>query len=136
MIDEAPNSSSWIFKGILKCRPLTHHNPCWTSLMQLPKFKTGLLYRHLKDTGNTAPWKTILYKNVSRPRAQMLLWLACHERLATRERLHRFGLIDTEVCCFCPLQESQQHLLFSCPTTSTIWQRVLAWLKVQHTPQN
>ena len=132
---EIPNSCSWIFRGILNCRHLTHQNSTWDSMLRLPKFHTGLIYRGLHNSGNTLPWRTVFYRNPARPRAHIIVWLACLERLNTRARLHRFGFIQDMCCCFCLADETQHHLLFECPTTFGIWMTVLAWLRISHTPQ-
>lgn len=136
MTADAPKSCSWIFKGILNCRPLTQQNQVWNAMLHLPKFETGLIYRGLQGDVNLVPWRSIFYKNVARPRSQMVLWTSCNERLATRERLNRFGLLATAGCCFCPQVETQNHLFFDCHITCAIWKELINWLKVQHTPRD
>lgn len=129
-----PRSCSWIIKGILSCRPLTRNNHQWATMLHLPKFQTGIIYRELQGDVPVVPWRSLLYKNYARPRAKFIVWMACHFRLPTRSRLHRFGFVDTADCCFCNQDETQDHLLFNCRTTVAIWQRILNWLQVQHVP--
>ncbi|XP_058741022.1 uncharacterized protein LOC131613364 [Vicia villosa] len=67
----------------------------------------------------------------------MTMWLACHGRLATRQRLFRFGMVSDNRCCLCKSdEESINHLLFVCPDTVCIWAKILAWIQVSHTPQS
>ncbi|XP_020249238.1 uncharacterized protein LOC109826627 [Asparagus officinalis] len=43
-------------------------------------------------------------------------------RLATRDRLFRFGITSTEDCVLCTgMKESRDHLFFQCPFSAYIW---------------
>jgi hypothetical protein len=55
---------------------------------------------------------------------KMFSWLALHNRLNTRHRLTRRGIISGASCPFgCQEVKILPHLLFSCPHTSFIWQK-------------
>lgn len=69
---------------------------------QRDKFNMKEMYMALIDEYQLVQWKKVLYNNVARPRVLVVMWLACHERLATKERLHIFGMLDNDKCCFCP----------------------------------
>lgn len=79
-------------------------------------------------------WWRLLQWNQARPRAVFILWLAYHEKLATKEILCRFGFITNDRCSFCNEQETFSHLLFSCGNLKLIWKRILNWLEVGTTP--
>ncbi|XP_060182635.1 uncharacterized protein LOC132612466 [Lycium barbarum] len=53
------------------------------------------------------------------------LWLAIQKRLATIDRLQKFGIDAPEDSVFC---SSFDHLLFTYSYTSNIWARLLKWL--------
>lgn len=131
---QIPKSSSWIMKGIMKCRVLVNNNDAWDSMQVLPKYKTGVMYNQLRGDLPEVNWKSMMFGSIARPRAQIIVWLACHGRLATKERLYRFGMLISDGCCFCSQVEALEHLLFECNATKVIWQQVLLWLKFQHTP--
>lgn len=76
-----------------------------------------------------------MHDNPARPRALFTLWMAFHDRLGKKERLHRFGFIDNNHCIFYNHPETLQHLLFSCHEAHGIWQHALKWLQVLHTPE-
>lgn len=99
-------------------------------------YKTGLIYKHLRGDFPQVTWSKLFVGNLARPRSQLVLWLACHGRMATKDRLYKFGLITSDTCCFCSQGETLDHLLFECNITESIWCQVLAWLKVQHTPDS
>jgi hypothetical protein len=72
----------------------------WNEMITAPKFSMKMMYLAIHDRSQTG-CRTLFYGNLARPRALVNLWLACNERLATRDRLHKFGLIDAISCCFC-----------------------------------
>lgn len=76
-------------------------------------------------------WRKLLYGNIARFRAMCTLWLSCQDRLATKERLNKFGLFN-DYCCFCMEKETIQNLLFSCSKMKDIWNDVLAWMQINH----
>lgn len=125
---------SWILKGILRQRLVVQGLHSWPNMLSSTKFCTRNIYLDLKQAVPDVSWKKVMYGNLARPRSVFVMWLACQGRLATRERLCRFGLISTDGCCFCTLVETQQHLLFSCATIQAIWIEVLKWLQITHTP--
>ncbi|XP_058747221.1 uncharacterized protein LOC131620238 [Vicia villosa] len=124
---------SWVMKKILNQRE--DFNRIMIGV-QGDSFKSKMLYEKLKCGEPLMPWFKLLWNNLERPRAQFILWLACHDRLATRERLHRFNLIASRVCVFCSDIETTKHLFFECPVTNEIWCKVLDWLQVKHKPKN
>ncbi|XP_058734298.1 uncharacterized protein LOC131606029 [Vicia villosa] len=74
---------------------------------------------------------------MARPRAIHVTWLACHGKLATKDRLCRFNIIHDSKCSLCKeVDESLGHLFFQCPHTLSIWKKILAWLEIVHTPSN
>jgi hypothetical protein len=75
-----------------------------------------------------------MYQNMARPRALFIFWMACHCRLATKDRLQKFGVVVVLKCCFCHNEESISHFFFRCTELGIIWQQVLRWLKVDHVP--
>lgn len=79
-------------------------------------------------------WRKSFFNNDARPRACFTLWLACHDKLATNDKLHRFGMIDDDICGFCDQRDTIQHLLFDYTLTKRIWQYVLRWLHIQRSP--
>ncbi|XP_058782985.1 uncharacterized protein LOC131657628 [Vicia villosa] len=72
--------------------------------------------------------------NKARPRALFFQWLACHKRLATKEKLAKFGIIRDTQCCFCSKIETLDHLFYSCSVMKLIWSDILNWINVDHVP--
>ncbi|XP_058771937.1 uncharacterized protein LOC131645486 [Vicia villosa] len=129
-------TDSWIMKAILNQRSEVQRLNGWENIMGWHNFNMSKVYRKLQDYGVKVDWKNLVYGNNARPRACFMLWLTCHEKLATKDRLHKFGMIDNRDCCFCAEEESINHLFFECNTMKRIWMNVLNWLQVRRTPHN
>ncbi|XP_058755938.1 uncharacterized protein LOC131629159 [Vicia villosa] len=130
---EERSQYSWVFKAILRQRQVTAEVHNWSSMGQ---FRTKQVYKQLRATEIQVSWYKMFCGNSARPRALLTLWLACHEKMATRSRLHRFGFVDYVQFSFCLQEETQHHLFFECNETKVIWQLVLKWLGIDRTPQN
>ncbi|XP_058727135.1 uncharacterized protein LOC131598566 [Vicia villosa] len=105
-------------------------------IMKESNFNMGRMYRKLQDYGQKVNWKNLMYGNNARPCTNFILWLACHGRLATKDRLYKFGMTDNTSCCFCPKVESLNHLFFECETMKKIWMEVLQWARINHVPED
>lgn len=93
------------------------------------------MYLALNNEYHEINWKKIFLNNVAQPIAQFVMWLAFHERLATKERLCTFGMEYNTNCCFCPQVESIQHIMFGCNEMKKIWKNVLSWIQMNHEPE-
>lgn len=132
---EVHNSSSWIFKRIMKVRQdITKVQNCWNISMQERKFKMRWFYRTLMNQNENTDWSVLMTRNIARPRAIFCLWMACHRRLATRDRLIKVGVNIDSHCCLCQNEENIDHLLFACRDMDYIWMTVLKWIGVVRKP--
>ena len=62
----------------------------------------------------------------------MTLWLTCHQKLATKTRLVRYGIVANNTCCFCDAEETTAHLFFGCTTMRKVWKDILVWIDFYH----
>ncbi|CAK8562587.1 unnamed protein product [Lathyrus sativus] len=92
------------------------------------------LYVKLHDCGQLVEWKNLVYGNNARPRANFILWLACHGRLATKDKLLKYGMIDNNECWFYAKEETLNHLFFECESLKNVWKEILRWAQINHTP--
>src|SRR4051812_20102946 len=89
----------------------------WNDILLKEKFPMTEIYLELKKyEANIMHWKNLMYCNAARPRAVMTLWLSCHQRLATKDRLMRYGMVANSAYYFCEAEESNAHLFFGCNT--------------------
>lgn len=84
------------------------------------KFEIRKLYKHIKDETLKVEWRFLMKKTMARPRALFVLWLDCHNRLAIKERLKRFGMLADEKCSFSDQVETANHIFFACTQLSSI----------------
>jgi hypothetical protein len=69
--------------------------------------------------GNNEIWKSLAPK-----KCKIFAWLAPHNRLSTRDRSAKRGVISDARCPFgCQTDEVPTHLLFNCSHTSFIWNK-------------
>ncbi|XP_058759430.1 uncharacterized protein LOC131632718 [Vicia villosa] len=133
---KAPSTASWISKGILKARQdVTEVQTRWDKSLIDNKFKVGDMYRGMMQQDPNVDWHILLEGNIARPRALFCLWLECHQRLATKMHLKKFG-VDIDIkCCFCQEEETLDHLMFNCEPLKHIWKSVMQWIRVDRIPQ-
>lgn len=123
-----------MFKAITNCNLKCESLNEWPRILTDNKFYIAKIYKNFQGQQLNVWWRKILYSNYARPRASFTLWMACHQRLATKDRLSRFGIANDGLCCFCGNIESTEHLFFACGYTNTIWRKVLTWMQVHHAP--
>lgn len=119
------SSSSWMFKAILKQREVIEQKHMWSTILNREKIKTKDIYLKLLQEQEKKSWRKVFLDNGARPRAKFCLWLACQEKLATKERLKGFGILNEDECCFCSAHETQNHLLFECGIMQNILMKML-----------
>ncbi|XP_058766788.1 uncharacterized protein LOC131640380 [Vicia villosa] len=123
---------SWILKAILSPRQIVQNMNCWHIVQQ--KIKVREIYNEMVELQPKFTWRTLFMNNLARLRACFVVWMACHVKLATKERLCRMGLINNDECVFCSQKETLNHLLFTCLGIKPIWNQVLSWIQIRHDP--
>ncbi|XP_058202912.1 uncharacterized protein LOC131317373 [Rhododendron vialii] len=54
------------------------------------------------------------------PRCNVISWMAILNKLATKDRLVKFGMKSTSICSLCLGEESHEHLFFECHMATLI----------------
>ncbi|XP_060182433.1 uncharacterized protein LOC132612113 [Lycium barbarum] len=64
------------------------------------------------------------------PRHKFITWLAIQRRLATVDRLEKWGIKVDKKCVLCTSgrDETLDHLLFDCAYSCHIWHSLLRWM--------
>lgn len=109
------NNSSWIIKAILKQMENVQHLQTWIDMQEARKFSMKKMHHNLLEDTQKVDRRYLFYGNVVRPRSLFTLWLACHERFATKDKMVRFGVTDNANGYFCNAVGTHHHLLFECP---------------------
>ncbi|XP_058759686.1 uncharacterized protein LOC131633001 [Vicia villosa] len=104
----------------------------WDNMKDHKKFQMMKIYESIMGSNSRTDWYHLMSHNIARPRAKVILWLAIQDRLATKVRLHRLGLLQDMMCSLClAADENTTHLLFQCSHTVGIWQALLDWLGIK-----
>lgn len=106
----------------------------WNSMLVQGKLCMKLVYDNMK-IGAIVSWYKMLLSNCARPREKMIFWLACHNRLAAKNRLVKLGLLNDSKCIFCGKEETIQHLFFECDEIRKVWCSIVHWIQVHHYPK-
>ncbi|XP_058751690.1 uncharacterized protein LOC131624792 [Vicia villosa] len=131
-----PSSCSWIMRKMLSYREELEHSNYWHSTIQAGSYKTKHMYNELRGEKPNVPWYKVFFQNAARSRAKFLLWIALWDRLPTKSRLARFGVVTDGKCMFCRKEETQEHLFFACDFTGEIWRKMLNWIGMDKFPQD
>lgn len=71
-------------------------------------------------------WYNIVWYHHHIPKHTILVWVAIHGKLMTKNKLLTFGIIQDATCRLCnSATESLDHLFFSCSFTNEIWSRLM-----------
>ncbi|CAI8606324.1 unnamed protein product [Vicia faba] len=127
---------SWIIKKILLQRnKVAQMQETWDNMQGKGKFSMKKTYDCMDGDDVQVHWKALMYKNDARPRAIMTLWLTCHKKLATKDRLKRFGMIAHDDYSMCDKNETINHLFYERVKMKEIWCKVLEWIHIMHEPK-
>ncbi|XP_013632695.1 PREDICTED: uncharacterized protein LOC106338211 [Brassica oleracea var. oleracea] len=65
-------------------------------------------------------WSRSVWFTQGIPRHAFLVWLAIQNRLSTRDRMRKWGILQGCVLCG-ERDETRDHLFFACPYSYTVW---------------
>ncbi|XP_058725891.1 uncharacterized protein LOC131597198 [Vicia villosa] len=92
------------------------------------------VYNAIIGESSAVDWYHVLCHNIARPRAKVILWLAIQNRLPTKQRLYKLGMLQQQICeLYDGEDESLDHLLFLCPQAVGIWTAMLHWMDIKDT---
>ena len=80
--------------------------------------KMGVIWDSFRRRGVSFPWLPLIWNKLMIPSCSFITWLACRDRLSTKDRLNLF-LYDMDLTCvLCrSCHESAEHLFSACPYT-------------------
>ncbi|XP_019227163.1 PREDICTED: uncharacterized protein LOC109208497 [Nicotiana attenuata] len=132
-----PKNAAWVVRKILETRKFIGElqgiqgdlNSRLCQLQQGESFNIRKLYRLQVPLLHRVPWKGIILQPNLHPKFKFILWLALQRRLATVDRLLKFGVQVPQQRIFCKLaDEVFDHLFFEFTMTKEIWSILLKWL--------
>jgi hypothetical protein len=129
---EAKNCT-WIMKAIMdRKKDVIKIQQLWHDMITCRKFNMMQVYKVMIEDNCRFEWYGIISHNFARPRAKVISWLACQDRLPTKARLMKFNLLQHAMCEKCHnVEEDRDHVLFVCKDSMSIWNKILSWLNMQ-----
>ncbi|XP_019242144.1 PREDICTED: uncharacterized protein LOC109222223 [Nicotiana attenuata] len=134
-MDTTPKNASLVIQKIFKARKY-FDTAGYTEeeVKRMENFSIKHMYKSMQGEFQKVPWRRLICNNYGLPKWKFILRLAIQERLATKERLARWGIQIDTTCSLCQREiETVQHLFFECELTATIWQQLLKWQGIQRT---
>ncbi|KAF4355156.1 hypothetical protein G4B88_027028 [Cannabis sativa] len=93
------------------------------------KYQIAAIYILLCPPQDRKYWIVQLWGRFNIPKHRFILWLALQGRLRTREKSHRFVIIDCPNCLLCNNGlEIINHLCFECSKTKQCVMEISHWL--------
>ncbi|XP_074304573.1 uncharacterized protein LOC141639315 [Silene latifolia] len=88
-------------------------------------------YKWLCGQQSKVKWYPLIWNQTSIPKHSFIGWLVVQERLMTRERLLKFGIVTDGSCFFCHSHlETHQHLLYDYQFSKLCWALLCGWLEI------
>ncbi|XP_074314763.1 uncharacterized protein LOC141650035 [Silene latifolia] len=123
-------NSSWVWHQICKVKEKLKRGLNVQQWVQ-GSFSTQQTYDSLAGTSESVTWEPFVWNRLCLPKVNFITWLFAKDRLLTKHRLLKFGVISDGLCCICAnAQETQSHLFFDCAFSKECLQLVLQWLGI------
>lgn len=108
------NAWSGIFQNIMRHRDnLNQIQQLWDNMLCSQKFSIQKFYTILVEDDIKVPWRFLMKNNLVRPQTLITLWMLCHGRLPTKDRLIKFGLLQDSTCTLCTFDRLKLNIMFS-----------------------
>ncbi|XP_009622493.1 uncharacterized protein LOC107830057 [Nicotiana tabacum] len=101
-------------------------------ISQMKRFSIRQIYKDMQGEFQKATWRKLVCNNQGLPKWTFIMILALLNRLATKDRLAKWGIIPDQLCHLCEKEnKTVQHLFFEYEVTGSIWQQLLYWQGIQ-----
>ncbi|XP_058222099.1 uncharacterized protein LOC131332062 [Rhododendron vialii] len=91
------------------------------------QYVTKHTWEAVRHHGVKVQWAPLVWFSKNVPKWAFILWLACLNRLSTKDRLRKWGMDVDPKCTLCSISdETLQHLFFYCSYSRVIWEQVLS----------
>ncbi|XP_069147459.1 uncharacterized protein [Solanum lycopersicum] len=115
--------ASWMIRKIMQAKQIVDQVH-----IKEGKGMVKQIYEHIRGEQPKPVWKCLIFKNSARPKAIFTLWILMHRKLATVDRLAKWGITHDSACVLCTNKdESLDHMFLQCHYAEEVWERVLTW---------
>lgn len=106
----------------------------WKVADQTPvqKFPTAATWKFLHPPGQPVSWHKQVWFAGHIPKHAFFTWVNVRHRVATHDRMRRWGLQVPTSCVLCASHdESRQHIFFDCAFSSAVWSHFMQKINLQ-----
>ncbi|XP_062118867.1 uncharacterized protein LOC133832558 [Humulus lupulus] len=124
----APVYSSWYWRKIDEVK---RKFKSLIARLQVHKeeYRISIGYSYIHPSLDKVHWSKEVWGRLNTPKHSFIFWLAVHNRLNTKDRLKRHGVLDQSECLFYGVvEESCEHLFFNCQFSLSCYHQILQWL--------
>jgi hypothetical protein len=98
-------------------------------------FTVKSCYNFINDGGIRCAFTRIIWKAKIPEKVKIFIWLATKNRILTTENLKKRGWVGRDSCSLCnEAEETNFHILITCPFTQSLWQKILPKLNISEPP--
>ncbi|KAL9668864.1 hypothetical protein QQ045_006404 [Rhodiola kirilowii] len=139
-LDSVDFRSSWIMQRLSYCKELGLE--CISSGdggLAKNEGANGILvrdtYEMLRVHCSEVEWDSLVWNSFNAPRDSVNAWLACQDRLMTKDKILRMsGNVEPSCVLVGKAEESRNHLFFRCPIAEELWREALNFVGVSNGP--
>ncbi|XP_019264656.1 PREDICTED: uncharacterized protein LOC109242255 [Nicotiana attenuata] len=123
------NQAAWTTQKILKDgKYLTEARINVEEVMSGKDYSIREVYNKMRGEFTKVIWRRLICNNCSSPRWIFIMYIAVQNRLYTKDILMKWGSITSAECVLCEaVDESHDHLFFTCEYSSNVWEKVMKW---------
>ncbi|XP_039023343.1 uncharacterized protein LOC120155962 [Hibiscus syriacus] len=126
MAFEPTSSYSWFWRKILKLRAVAGQFLDPASGGFSGQYKVNEVWKVIRRKYERESWAGLIWFPLHIPRFAMITWFALFDRLPTRDRLLKLGLVVASECVLCSSDlETRDHLFFNCVFSKEVWGGIL-----------
>ncbi|XP_074267357.1 uncharacterized protein LOC141590687 [Silene latifolia] len=123
-------STSWTWRQLCKVKDKLHNGFLSNHWLAKP-YCSDMVYNWLLNAQGKKVWLPLVWNRLSLPKDNFICWLFIQQRLQTKDRLLRFGVINDGLCYLCGMApETHSHLFFDCNFSARCAGKIRQWLGV------
>ncbi|XP_039024717.1 uncharacterized protein LOC120157747 [Hibiscus syriacus] len=115
---------SWTLRKLIKMREEARRLFC--SMANLSLIKGSWIWENIRQRRENVDWHRLIWFPAHVPKFSVVAWMVMLDRLTTKDRLGRFGIVTDNLCGLCGAsQETRNHLFLECSYSCEVWRSIM-----------
>ncbi|XP_039033851.1 uncharacterized protein LOC120169819 [Hibiscus syriacus] len=115
---------SWTLCKLIKMREEARRLFC--SMANLSQIKGSWIWENIRKMREKVDWHRLIWFPAHVPKFSVVSWMVMLDRLTTKDRLRRFGIVTDNLCGLCGAsQETRNHLFLECSYSCEVWRSIM-----------